>query len=160
MPRNNGHRPSKCQELNINFYIFTYLSYWFLLFLNISWPDLNKRKRSLTCSQHDCRKISELFHIIIRWVTVCTKWQFRTEYNFGGKLQTPKNSIVNKFRTNKSQNMNSTHYIMCGTAIWYTPCLTLWWYGKVPISSDCHVDFRSGISSVWSNQVKKCLKIA
>jgi hypothetical protein len=39
------------------------------------------------------------------------------------------------------------------------PFGTLWWYGKVPISSDCHVDFRLGISSVWSNQVKKCLKM-
>ena len=90
LPRNIGHRPSKCQELN-KFYIFTYLCYWFLLFMlfsNISWPDLTKRTRSLTGSQHDSRKISELFHIIIRWVTLCTKWQFRTEYNFGGKLQT------------------------------------------------------------------------
>ena len=93
LPRNIGHRLSKCQELN-KLYIFTYLCYWFLLFMlfsNISWPDLTKRTRSLTGSQHDSRKISELFHIIIRWVTVCTKWQFRTEYNFGGKLQTPKN---------------------------------------------------------------------
>ena len=80
LPRNIGHRPSKCQELN-KFYIVTYRCYWFLLFMlfsNISWPDLTKRTRSLTWSQHDSRKISELFHIIIRWVTVCTKWQFRT----------------------------------------------------------------------------------
>jgi hypothetical protein len=32
LPRNIGHRPSKCQELN-KFYIFTYLCYWFLLFM-------------------------------------------------------------------------------------------------------------------------------
>ena len=125
LPRNIGHRPSKCQELN-KFYLFTYRCYWFLLFMlfsNISWPDLTKRTRSLTGSQHDSRKISELFHIIIRWVSVCTKWQFCTEYNFGGKLQ---------------------------TAIWYTPWLTLWWYGKVPISSDCHENWCSAWGLFWS----------
>ena len=56
--------------------------------------------------------------------------------------------------------ISNQNYILCGTAIWYTSWLTLWWYGKVPISSNCHVDFRSGISSVYSNQVKKCLKTA
>jgi len=76
LPRNIGQWLLKCQELN-KFYIFTYLCYWFLLFMlfsNISWPDLTKRPRSLPGSQHfppklysvrNCHLVHTVTHLMI-----------------------------------------------------------------------------------------------
>ena len=84
LPRNNGHRPSKCQELNNFTYLHTFATdFYFLscfqIFLDLIWPN----------ERDPCPEVNMTVMIIIRWVTVCTKWQFRTEYNLGGKLQTP-----------------------------------------------------------------------
>ena len=77
LPRNIGHRPSKCQEFN-KFYIFTYLWYWFLLFMlfwNISWPDLTKRTRSLPGSQQGiCNFAPKLYSV--RNCHLFNSWHF------------------------------------------------------------------------------------